>query len=633
MKSTVSRAIAVVLAFSVSSQAEFITLTRISTIESKLPTNISTVTSEDIRRSGAVNVAEALQVLPGVDVQQSGSLGSLATVRLRGVPGSANVQVIVDDQPVGGVSIQNINLALIPTENIERIEIVRGASSNLYGANTTGGVVHIITKKSTGAPSVEVGAEGRSFQTRIFRGAAGGDFGPWNVLATGSGYHTDGYMQNSNIDDQSGTGTFGYRFGNGGRLEASSSFTNHEGGDPDGTFVPYERWNGHEERQANSQTQKFDNEMWRNRLTLDTPVTTHAQVKASVYHQREGYLFFNRPAIPFFGDSGFVNRIVGLDTRVAFDEGTTVGGTYERDDRSSIGQASHDTVNVAGWAEQEINLSRLTLLPALRYDHHSTFGGELNPRFAAVYRATDRLKFSASAARSYRAPTLVDLYFVSQDPFFPAFDFFGNPNLKPETAWSYDLGTRFSPVEGFEAGVSGFYTRITDRIVAVDTDGNGNSDTVKNVSKAEVSGVEVDATAITGPLHHRASYTFQRAIGTSAVSSGFVELRLTPRHTANYRLLWDAPGKLEVTNTVQYVSRQFGSDNQTGVVLPPYATWNIRLERPVGPASLYAGIDNITSRLYANSITFGVPLPQPTRVYYGGVKVRFGAHAEASAAQ
>ena len=633
MKSHVARAIAIALSLAVPCQAEFITLTRSPSIESKLPTNISTVTSEDIRRSGAVNVAEALQVLPGVDVQESGSIGSFASVRLRGVPGSSSVQVVVDDQPVGGVSIQNINLALIPTENIDRIEIVRGASSMLYGANTTGGVIHVITKKTTGAPSVDLGAEGRSFQTRIFRGNAGGTFGPWDVLATGSGYHTDGYMQNSNIDDQTGTGTFGYRFSNGGRLEASSSFTNHEGGDPDGTFVPFEKWNGHDERQANSLTQKFDNEMWRNRVTLDTPVSSHAQVKASLYHQHESYLFFNRPAIPFFADSGFVNRIVGLDTRISIDEGTTVGGTYERDDRDAIGQDSHGIVNVAGWAEQEINVSRLTLLPALRYDHHSAFGGQVDPRLAAVYRASERWKFSASAARSFRAPNLVDLYFVSQDPFFPAFDFFGNPNLKPEKAWAYDAGTRFMPLDGFETGISGFYSRITDRITPVDTDGNGNVDTVQNISRAEVSGVEVDATAITGRLHHRASYTFLRSIGTSPGFNGFVELRLTPRHTANYRLIWDAPAKFEVTNTVQYVSRQFGLDNQTGTVLPPYATWNVRIERPVGPASLYAGIDNVTSRLYAESITFGVPLPQPTRMFYGGVKVHLGARADTAAAQ
>lgn len=615
-----------IAALAVPSQAEeFITLTRTPTIESKLPTNVSTISAEDIRRSGAVNAAEALQVVPGIDVQQSGSLGNLATVRLRGVPESNSVQVVVDGQPVGGVSIQNINLALIPTGNIERIEIVRGASSMLYGANTTGGVIHIITKKTTGTPAVQLGEEVQSFRTRIFRTDAGGSFGSWDLLGSGSGYHTDGYMQNSDIDNQTVSGHMGYRFGNGGHIEAASSFTNHEGGTSDGTPTPFDQWNGHEERIANSLTQKFDNEMWRNRITLEAPLAPHASVTTSAYHQHESYLFFNRPAIPFFTDSGYVNRILGGDARVSIDEGTTIGANYERDDRDSIGQDSHDIVNAAAWVEQEIDISRLTLDPAVRYDHHSTFGGTTNPRLAAIYRMNPSWKLSASAARSFRAPTLVDLYFSSHDPFFPQFDFVGNPNLKPEKAWAYDAGTRFAPVDGFETGISGFFTRITDRITSVDTNGDGNVDTVQNGPTAEVSGVEMDAHAVTGPFRHHATYTYQRAEGTSPTDTHFVELRLTPRHTANYRLVWEAPGKLEVTNTVQYVSRQFGLDNRAGTVLPPYAVWNVRLEQPIGPVRLYAGIDNITNRLYAESITFGIPVPQPTRLYYGGVKVRLGS--------
>jgi outer membrane receptor for ferrienterochelin and colicin len=135
--------------------------------------------------------------------------------------------------------------------------------------------------------------------------------------------------------------------------------------------------------------------------------------------------------------------------------------------------------------------------------------------------------------------------------------------------------------------------------------------------------VEVDMTAVTGPLRHTGSYTFQRALGTSANEEGFVPLRLTPRHTANYQLVWNAPAQLELTNTVEYVSEQFQLDNYGGTKLPPYAVWNARLERPFGLARVYVGVDNIADRLYGESITFGNPVPQPTRSYYGGVKLRF----------
>src|SRR4051812_13409110 len=93
---------------------QFLTLTRRPTLESKLPTNVTRLNEDDIRRSGAVNVADVLDLVPGVDLLRSGSIGSLTTIRMRGVPRSNEVQVLIDDQPLGGVSVQEINLALIP---------------------------------------------------------------------------------------------------------------------------------------------------------------------------------------------------------------------------------------------------------------------------------------------------------------------------------------------------------------------------------------------------------------------------------------------------------------------------------------------------------------------------------------
>jgi outer membrane cobalamin receptor len=124
----------------------FVSLTRSPENPDNLPTNISVVTRQDIAKSGATTVADLLDFVTSVDVGRSGSLGSSSFVRMRGVPSANQVQVLVDDQPIGGSSIQNINLTLLPVDNIDRIEIVRGGASVLYGANSVGGIVHIITK-------------------------------------------------------------------------------------------------------------------------------------------------------------------------------------------------------------------------------------------------------------------------------------------------------------------------------------------------------------------------------------------------------------------------------------------------------------------------------------------------------
>ena len=125
----------------------FLSLTRKGESKEVLPSQRSVVTREEIVRSGARNLGEALNLVPGAMFNRTGTLGAQTTLRLRGVPTSNQVQVLIDDQPVGGVSIQNVDLSQIPVSDIERIEIVRGGSSVLYGANAIGGLVNVITRR------------------------------------------------------------------------------------------------------------------------------------------------------------------------------------------------------------------------------------------------------------------------------------------------------------------------------------------------------------------------------------------------------------------------------------------------------------------------------------------------------
>jgi vitamin B12 transporter len=621
-----------------SEDVRFITLTRRPLLESELPTNVTVLNENDIHNSGGVNVADVLELVPGLDLSRSGSIGQFTSFRLRGVPRSNQSQVLIDEQPLGGVSIQEINLALIPADQIERIEVVRGGSSVLYGPNAIGGIVHIFTKQQP-KPFASLGYERQSFETGITRAGAGGTWGPWSLRANGQHYETNGYMQNSDGHSDTGEGTLGYRWGNGAHLQASTSFTDHEFGTPNGTPIPFDEWDGDRERTANSLTQQIDNEMFRNRLAFGSPLGSAARIDATLYHQYETFRFFNNPPQPFISDSWFHNLVTGGDTHVTTGFGTVIGASLERDYREASQQEDQHIYDEGLYAEQELNLNRLTLLPALRFDHHSVFGNEFQPRLTSVYRANERWKLSASAARAFRAPTLVDLYIVSQDPSFPAFDFFGNPNLQPEHAWSYDLGTQFVPIDWAEIGVSGFFTSITDRISAVDTDGNGNIDTSRNLGRAEISGGEFEVKARTGAFSHRGSYTYQRAVGTSTNGDGFVELRLTPHHIASYRLTWTPMDKLDIANTLVYVGPQYQNDNRAPVTLfdpvtfaahsdkgkiAPYAVWNIRAEKGFRWGSVYGGVNNVLDRLYAESVTFGIPTPQPTRTYIAGATVRFG---------
>lgn len=618
-----------ITAFSLPCRAEepneediFLSLTRRPTPRTDLPTNISVITSEDIEKSGAHSLPDLLDRLPGIDLTRSGSLGSFTSIRIRGVTTADQIQVLLDDEPLGGVSIQNINIDLIPLEDIERIEVVRGGSSVLYGANTIGGVVRILTKRHVSErPSVSAGFEGGSFQTKIARASAGAKGNHLYGRVTGSGYDTDGFQRNADVKNRNGSGDIGYFFENGGSLDASVSVTNRDLGSPNGTPIPFDQWNGENERTPNSATQRIENNMDRARLKGFMPLGEAGSVQTTVYHSRETYKLRLQAGVDPLAT--FDNRITGQDTRFLFHQGSTVGLAYERDERESLGQLPRHITNWGAYFQQEATLKKWVLIPALRFDQHSSFGNQWNPRLSAVYKAMESLQFSANAARAFRSPTLVDLYIVATDPFFPAFDFFGNPNLKPEIAVTYDSGVWFKPMDIWELTLTGFYTRIRDRIDSVDTDGNGNVDTLRNFSKAEIRGAEFETSVQTGILKHTANITLQRAQGTSATSTRFVPLRLTPHYLFNYQLDTPLPGKLYWTNTVQGSGRQYELDNKGGVKLPPYTLWHSRLSRQIRWARIFGSVQNILDKRYAESVTFGNAVPQPGRTYWGGVELEF----------
>jgi len=605
----------------------FISLTRRPTSLNRLPTNVAALTEDDIQKAGATTLADVLDLLPGVDVARSGALGSFANVKIRGVPTSNQVQIVIDDQPIGGVSIQNIDAGMIPASNIERIEVVRGGASSLYGANTIGGVIHVFTKRQGDAPyhgSLEF--QRGSMDTTITNGEAGVRSGLVDAYVNGQHFITNGYIDNSEVDHHDGTGKVGFSFSNGARIGFDYGISEQVQGDPSGTSVPFEQWGGGREKTPNSRTDELEKQLERKRTEVTIPF--HWGTVYTMGH----HLTFNldrRSPQP----SRSENTIMGNETRLLLPYGLTLGGSFERDERTSLNQADHHITNTAGYLQEQVSVKRWTLIPAIRLDHHSIFGSEYNPRFTAVYLPTDNWKISANVARAMRAPTITDLFERFPDP-DPAFTFNPNPNLKPELSWTYDVGTLIKAGQNSSLSFSGYYTKIKDRIAAIDSDGALSSfmtltnDTLANISQAELNGLEVEWKRKAGVFTHSTYYTFQRSQGSSPTSSRFVHLRLTPTHTVYYRVICDAGDGLYLHGSFQFVSDQFENDNYLGARLSDYRLWNLGVEKkfPILIASFW--IKNLTNQKYAESVTFGNPVPQPGRTYYAGLKAEFGKSSE-----
>jgi outer membrane receptor protein involved in Fe transport len=597
----------------------FLSLTRSAEPLDAMPTNVSVLTADDIRRSGALTLPDALRLLPSVQVQEPAVPGQYSSLRLRGVPASNQVQVVVDDQPLGGVFIQDLDIGQIPVDDIERIEILRGAAAALYGANTIGGVVHIITKRPRGKEILtSLGYETRSFKTHFQRAEFEFPGRSADARLNIFKYRTAGFQRNSDGDGLDVSGAAGLTFSKGQRLELEADRTDTQSGDPQGTPVPLAQWDGSRERQPVDPVSRVDQGNTRIRIRGFTPLGA-GSLQTIFYGSIQDYVNDD----PLYSLHTVLDKnTLGNDTRLLLPGRLTLGASYERDEYRSLGSPKLHGTDWGLYAQKAFTQGPIDILPGFRFDQHGTFGNTLNPRLTTVWRLTDRLKVSANAGRSFRSPTLVDL--TQSFPAFPPYSgpFLANPQLRPEIAWSYDAGVQFSPSRDSTLSATGFSTLIRRRIAAT-TLPYPAANSLINAPRAETSGVETEWTGRLGSLIPRFSYTYQRAIGNSLASTRYVPLRRTPRHAAGARLTWEAPRRWALTGGARYLSKQFERDGEQGLHIPGRVLLDARIEKRILGAELFFSGENLTNRRTADAFGYGVLVPLTGRTFQGGITIRF----------
>ena len=187
-----------------------------------LATTVSVVSSEDIERQGAQNVAEALDQVPGIDIQM-GSKGH-ASLKLRGFD-QQDVKVLIDGVPAHEAYFGSLDLDQIPVDAIATIEVTKGASSVLYGSNTMGGVINIITKKGGEKPVTSFVTSFGENSTHNFSANHGASVGRFNYWLTYSYRGTDGFELSDDFDKNNDSTGLGTEFNEDGGLRDLSDFT------------------------------------------------------------------------------------------------------------------------------------------------------------------------------------------------------------------------------------------------------------------------------------------------------------------------------------------------------------------------------------------------------------------------
>jgi outer membrane cobalamin receptor len=580
----------------------FLSLTRKGQSEDSLPSQRSVVSREEIERSGARNLGEAMTLVPGAMFDRSGTLGNLTTIRLRGVPNSHQVQILIDDQPIGGTSVQYVDLSQIPVGNIERIEIIRGGSSVLYGANAIGGLINVITRKpKSETPVTNLGVSWGSFNTQVFHGDMGASSEKFEGFLSAERALSDGFQENSDYDGINVSGRGAFKFKHGSSVSLNLTRTDNEVGLPSGTPVPLGEWDGKKEQKANNTTLRATQKTTRANLKAVSALNDWIVVKPSAYLGQSNYL--NTPQNQSYDSQSNVN---GADLRIELMEGTSLGGSYEHDDFHSNYMEKKNVTNEAVYVQQDVKWGKLKLDPALRMDRHSVYGKTLNPRVGAVCAWSEGMKLSGTVSRSFRAPNFQELYS----------NFGGNPHLEPETAWGYDVGIEHDLSKGNGYRLTGYYTSIKDLIKSI-------SNQFKNQPNAEITGAEVELFNAVGFSRIRTSYAYVRAVGTSGNKSKHESLALTPRHTASQELTLLLPRAMSVRNGLRYVHKQYTGAGDTGIKAPSFTLWDLSIMKKILSTELTFAIDNITDKHYTESSPEYGYYPLPGRTYRVGVTMRF----------
>jgi vitamin B12 transporter len=595
------------LAPSLHAEDIFMSLTRSPIPVSDAPTNTQVIYASEFEKTSARTVGDAIESSTGVNVINTGSEGSPQVPSIRGF-GGQQVLVVIDDVPQTPDYLGNVDLSRIPLDHVERIEIIRGGGSAVYGPNAEGGVIHIITKKPITKIDVQATSDAGSFSTFHNRALIGTNQGPIQAQLTASRDLSDGFQQNSSYRNTFVSGLLAVDGKRWGKLSYSGSGADGTVGLPSGTPVPIGDWNGELERQANDLVSHYTEKDRTNQFHYGNQVgkANLTGRLANNVKDLDTIQFGTESLIRTEGRNGFG----GLDD-------PTLGGIgyeyYQRRVNSNV-YGNHRSDAWGTFAQVYVlRTEKFSVTPGVRYDFDNSYGEAWSPRIQALFKPGDIWKVSASAARSFQAPSFADLY----NPFVPPQ--FQPTDLRPEFTWTYDLGVTVKPTTSFETSVTLFHTDTKDRI-ALDAN---RGFAAMNLEKAYTNGVEAAFDYEFKIIRQKIAYTYLQAMGQNQ-GSEYQTLGFSPRNKVDYRadiqLPWKSMGMIDA----HYLDQQWTGIDQSGVHIPDSYVMNARLSKTIGWAELFVACNNLLDRHYAETAdAFNGYFPMPGRNYMGGVTVRF----------
>lgn len=407
-----------------------VTATRTQRATQSLTSHVDVVHRPDLDATQTQSVDRALRDLPGIDVIGDSRFGQEVQVGIRGLTngyGTERSLVLLDGRPLTDEYLGDVDVAQYPLNAMQRIELVRGPASAVYGSSAESGVINLIPRRGGATPETDLALSGGTFGTVDGSASHGRTVGPVDLLVTGFGSHTNGYLQNSIGDRQDWT-TYGL-FANTGysigpvSTRFYSSFFHGAGTDAD-----------------------YARRIWR--LSQDASIAVTVASERSAYLRAQVYYARMGESDDWFGAGpiSYAQRSFGAvltQTYRATPRQLLLGGVEIRSQAATVNQAGGDVdqryTTFAGFLQDEFEVSdRLTVLVGLRADRVPANPLAFSYRAGLNYRLTEGAHLTGAIGRAFRAPTL-------SDRFLPPVTYYGvtyagNPGLGPERVTTLELG-------------------------------------------------------------------------------------------------------------------------------------------------------------------------------------------------
>lgn len=565
-----------------------VTATRVPQVRSQTLQPVTVITSEDIGQGGQQTLTEVLQTLGGVQITSTGGFGQPSGVFMRGA-NTGHTLILVDGMRVGSATSGTTALENIPLSQIERIEIVPGQLSSLYGSDAIGGVIQIFTKSGKYAPATNVTAGIGTYGTRSASGGVNRTVNDTDFSANLGYFNTEGF-------DATKSGAFGHN--------------------PDRDAYWNGNFSGKVAHRLDQGNEFGFTAFWSDgRTHFDASPTTddvNHQTLAAFSLYSSNQITSSWQSLVRLGESSDELRTTGafssfFQTRqpqlswqnnVKLGPGTVVAGAeyleqyvdsdsvYAQNYRS-IGSAFAGYLGQHGKHDWQANI---------RGDSNSQFGTHTTGLLGYAYRLTPELRLRVGAGTAFKAPTFNDLYLMA--PFFTP-----NPDLRPEKSASWEAGLNYQAgANHFSATY--FENRITDLIVFVVTDPNTFAGTPENVNQARITGTELGYQGFFGWLNASAQLTLQDPVNQETE-------KLLPRRARQYGRLTagNAAGPLKVAAEVAGSSSRFDStDEDPATKMHGYALLNLTAAYALNRDwSVKARWDNVFDRKYELAHNFNTP--------------------------